>query len=80
LRCPEWGGRLIFAGEGTIVEYEGSVHAALFSGKNAAESIHSHVTAYQTGLAEKTQDDDQKSSATNKENTLHLGVINALPV
>jgi hypothetical protein len=62
----QWDGRLIFAGEGTIVEYEGSVHAALFSGK--AESIHSHVTAYQE-RAEKTQDDDQN---TNKESSFHL--------
>jgi monoamine oxidase len=37
LRRPEWEGRLIFAGEATISEYEGSVHAALFSGTAAAE-------------------------------------------
>jgi monoamine oxidase len=78
LRCPEWDGRLVFAGEGTIVEYEGSVHAALFSGKNAAESVHSHAIAHQTVLAEKTEAANPKSHATNKENTLHRGVINAL--
>jgi hypothetical protein len=65
LRCPEWDGRLVFAGEATLLEYEGSVHAALFSGKNAAKIVHSHVT-YQRGLAEKTQDDHQKSSAPTK--------------
>ena len=37
LRRPEWQGRLIFCGEVTIAEMEGSVHAALLSGKNAAE-------------------------------------------
>jgi hypothetical protein len=35
LRCPGVGWlSYFFAGEETIVEYEGSVHAALFSGKN----------------------------------------------
>jgi monoamine oxidase len=70
LRCPEWGGRLIFAGEGTIVEYEGSVHAALFSGKNAAESIHSHGIAHQAVLAGNAEAAVPKSPATNKENTV----------
>jgi monoamine oxidase len=36
---PEWGGRLVLAGEGTVYEYEGSVHAALFSGKIAAQQV-----------------------------------------
>jgi hypothetical protein len=30
---------LFLPGEGTIVEYEGSVHAALFSGKNVKAFI-----------------------------------------
>jgi monoamine oxidase len=39
LRRPEWDGTLIFAGEATISEFEGSVHAALLSGRNAAEKV-----------------------------------------
>jgi monoamine oxidase len=39
LNRPEWDGRLFFSGEATISEYEGSVHAALFSGINAADKI-----------------------------------------
>jgi monoamine oxidase len=66
LRCPEWDGRLVFAGEATLLEYEGSVHAALFSGKNAAESVYSHVIAHQTVPAENTEAaEDPKSPATN---------------
>ena len=36
---PEWGGRLIFAGDGTVAEYLGSVHAALISGHEAAQKF-----------------------------------------
>ena len=43
LRRPEWEGRLIFAGEATVSEFEGSVHAALFSGKSAAEKAHASL-------------------------------------
>jgi monoamine oxidase len=39
LRTPEWNGRLIFSGEATITEFEGSVHAALFSGMNAKDTV-----------------------------------------
>ena len=39
LRASEWDGRLLIAGESTVSEYEGSVHAALFSGRYAAEQI-----------------------------------------
>lgn len=39
LRKPEWDGRLIFSGEATITEFEGSVHAALFSGMNAKDDV-----------------------------------------
>jgi monoamine oxidase len=39
LREPEWGGRLIFAGEHTISEFEGSVHAALFSGYDSSKAV-----------------------------------------
>jgi monoamine oxidase len=39
LRQPEWNGRLIFSGEATISEFEGSVHAALFSGMNAKDTV-----------------------------------------
>lgn len=44
LRRPEWGGRLVFSGEATISECEGSVYAALYSGMNAAEAIHTCLT------------------------------------
>ena len=40
LRRSEWDGRLVFAGEATISEYEGSVYSALYSGMNAAKSVH----------------------------------------
>jgi monoamine oxidase len=40
LRRPEWDNRLVFAGEATISEYEGSVYSALYSGMNAAKSVH----------------------------------------
>ena len=36
---PEWDGRLVLAGEATVLDYEGSVHAALISGRNAAQSV-----------------------------------------
>lgn len=42
LRKPEWNGRLIISGEATVTEFEGSVHAALFSGKNAAEIVQAY--------------------------------------
>ncbi|GKY97436.1 hypothetical protein MPSEU_000702100 [Mayamaea pseudoterrestris] len=41
---PEYDGRLILAGEGTILEYEGSVHAALISGRDAAEQLQAILT------------------------------------
>ena len=43
LRASEWNDKLIFAGEATISEYEGSVHAALFSARNAAESVRQYL-------------------------------------
>ena len=43
LRHPEWDGRLVLAGEHTISEFEGSVHAALLSGYNAAKSISDYI-------------------------------------
>ena len=39
LRRSEWGGKLVFAGEACVSEHEGSVHAALFSARNAAEEV-----------------------------------------
>lgn len=43
LRRPEWEGRLVLAGEATISEFEGSVHAALLSGQSAAQKVASVV-------------------------------------
>jgi monoamine oxidase len=43
LRASEWNGKLVFAGEATISEYEGSVHAALFSASNAAKSVRQYL-------------------------------------
>jgi monoamine oxidase len=43
-RQPDWDGKLIFAGEHTISECEGSVHAALYSGYNAAKSVIEYLT------------------------------------
>jgi monoamine oxidase len=39
LATPEWNGRLLFAGDAIIAEYEGSVHGALLSGKDAASKV-----------------------------------------
>lgn len=39
LRRPEWDNSLFIAGEATISEYEGSIHAAILSGKETARSI-----------------------------------------
>lgn len=39
LRRSEWNGRLIFAGESTVSEHIGSVHAALISGQRAAKDV-----------------------------------------
>jgi monoamine oxidase len=44
LRIPEWQGKLVLAGEHTIADFEGSVHAALYSGRNAAKSIQDYLT------------------------------------
>ena len=44
LRHPDWNGRLVLAGEHTISEFEGSVHAALLSGYNAAKSISEYIS------------------------------------
>ena len=43
LRAPEWNGKLVFAGEHTVSEFEGSVHAALFSGYNSAKSVSDYL-------------------------------------
>jgi monoamine oxidase len=39
LQLPEWDDRLFFAGEATVSGYEGSVHAALLSGRRAARQL-----------------------------------------
>ena len=36
---PEWNGRLVFAGEHTESEHQGSVHGAIMSGERAADKI-----------------------------------------
>ena len=43
LATPEWNGRLLFAGDAIISEYEGSVHGALLSGKDAALKVLEHL-------------------------------------
>jgi monoamine oxidase len=43
LNRPEWDGSLVFAGDATILEFEGSVHAALMSGENAAKKVNSFL-------------------------------------
>jgi hypothetical protein len=60
-----------FAGEGTIVEYEGSVHAALFSRE---ECVKAFILMSQRikRAAEKTQDDDVKRALPPTESTFHL--------
>jgi monoamine oxidase len=40
LNRPEWGGRLVLAGEACVGEFEGSVHSALMSGRDAADAVH----------------------------------------
>lgn len=44
IRVPEWDGKLCFAGEPTESEHMGSVHAALTSGKRAANEILTYLT------------------------------------
>lgn len=44
LATSEWDGRLLFAGEATLSGYEGSVHAALISGRIAAKEIQSKLS------------------------------------
>lgn len=44
LAQTEWMGQLVFCGEATCSEFEGSVHAALMSGERAAESVHDFLT------------------------------------
>lgn len=39
LASPDWDDTLHFAGEATIPEYEGSVHAAIISGKKVAQDV-----------------------------------------
>jgi monoamine oxidase len=39
LTRPEWEGRLVLSGEACVSEFEGSVHSALMSGQNAAETV-----------------------------------------
>ena len=43
LATPEWNGRLLFAGDAIISEYEGSVHGALLSGRDAALKVLEHL-------------------------------------
>lgn len=40
IRKSEWDGRLLIAGEATIEMFQGSVHAALFSGTTTADNVH----------------------------------------
>lgn len=74
LRHPEWDGRLVLAGEATVLEYEGSVHAALFSGRNAASSIHSRLLSLPTPNTRyekiSTCDAAPTSLATERENAV----------
>ncbi len=39
LAAPEWNGKLIFAGESNVPEFEGSVHAAIMSGDEASKKV-----------------------------------------
>jgi monoamine oxidase len=41
----EWGGALAFAGDAVVEDFEGSVHAALFSGAAAAERVHEYLSS-----------------------------------
>lgn len=43
-RRPEWDDRLVFSGEATISEYDGSVFAALYSGMNAAKCVQNYFS------------------------------------
>ena len=44
---PTWNNKLFFCGEHTVSGFEGSVHAALFSGRRAASRIHESLTKQQ---------------------------------
>jgi monoamine oxidase len=43
LMDTEWGGALAFAGDAVVEDFEGSVHAALFSGSAAADKVHRYL-------------------------------------
>lgn len=49
LATPEWGGRLEFAGEATLSGDEGSVHAALISGRISASRIEASLHGTSSG-------------------------------
>jgi monoamine oxidase len=44
LMDTEWGGALAFAGDAVVEDFEGSVHAALFSGSAAADKVHRYLS------------------------------------
>jgi predicted NAD/FAD-dependent oxidoreductase len=44
LAKPEWEGALLFAGDAVIEDFEGGVHAALFSGMEAARRVNEYLT------------------------------------
>jgi monoamine oxidase len=48
LRQSEWDGRLVFAGESTESAHMGSVHAALLSGKRAAQEVSNFLAGAST--------------------------------
>lgn len=50
LRQSEWGGKLVFSGEATVSEYEGSVHAALFSARTATERVTDYLKGRSVSL------------------------------
>ncbi|KAG7354556.1 polyamine oxidase [Nitzschia inconspicua] len=53
LASPEWDGKLLFAGEPTESEHMGSVHAALMSGKRAADQVLTYLRREQGILSGK---------------------------
>lgn len=44
LAAPEWDGSLLLAGDATCEDFEGAVHASLFSGKAAARKVHEYLS------------------------------------
>jgi monoamine oxidase len=64
LTRPEWGGKLMLAGEACVSEFEGSVHSALMSGLDIANAVHAYLMESKpalTAIPGTTSDADEQN-------------------